>query len=102
VLTVLWHDRSLGPERHWGDFYRRLIAELRARQAWFANAHAVVDWFRARRAVSFTRAGESGCEFSGRAAPGLPQLLVREHRIGQPPRDVRWDGATPFQFQATH
>jgi hypothetical protein len=19
VLTVLWHDRSLGPERHWGD-----------------------------------------------------------------------------------
>jgi hypothetical protein len=102
VLTVLWHDRSLGPERHWGDFYRRLIAGLRARQAWFANAHAVVDWFRARRAVTFARSGETGCECSAVATLGLPQLLVREHRAGQPTRDVQWDGATRFQFQATN
>lgn len=102
VLTVLWHDRSLGPERHWGDFYRRLIAELRARQVWFANAHAVVDWFRARRAVSFARHGAAGCECTAGAPHGLPQLVVREHRAGQPPRDVPWDGATPFQFQAAN
>src|SRR5262249_35983330 len=59
VLTVLWHDRSLGPERHWGDFYERLVVELKRRGAWFANARDVVDWFRARRAVSFTA---GGCE----------------------------------------
>jgi len=102
VLTVLWHDRSLGPERHWGDFYRRLIAELRARRAWFANAHAVVDWFRARRAVSFVRHGDAGYECSVGELRGLLPLTVREHRAGQPSRDVSWDGATRFQFQATN
>ena len=26
VLTVIWHDRSHGPERFWGDFYIKLFA----------------------------------------------------------------------------
>ncbi len=99
VLTVLWHDRSLGPERHWGDFYMRLVADLKRRGAWFANAGAVVDWFRTRRAVRFTA---QGCEASGAAPRGLPALTVREHRPGAPPRDVPWDGESTFQFQATH
>ncbi|HET9474873.1 MAG TPA: hypothetical protein VFO82_13330 [Steroidobacteraceae bacterium] len=99
VLTVLWHDRSLGPERHWGDFYVRLVADLRKRGAWFANARTVVDWFRARRAVRFTA---RGCELPGGAPRGLPGMLVREHRAGEAPREVRWDGAHEFQFQTTN
>jgi hypothetical protein len=94
VLTVLWHDRSLGPERHWGDFYVRLVDDLKRRGAWFANARAVVDWFRARRAVRFTA---RGCELPAAAPRGQPPLRVREHRPGVPPRDVSWDGSTPFE-----
>lgn len=99
VLTVLWHDRSLGPERHWGDFYVRLVADLRQRGAWFANAGAVVDWFRARRAVRFSA---HGCESSADTPHGLPAMVLREHRPGVPPRDLRWDGASKYHFQTTH
>jgi hypothetical protein len=35
VLTVLWHDRSHGPERYWGDFYARLVVRLKSLDAWF-------------------------------------------------------------------
>jgi len=28
VLTVLWHDRSFGPERFWGDFYIGWVERL--------------------------------------------------------------------------
>jgi len=99
VLTVLWHDRSLGPERHWGEFYVRLVEDLRKRGVWFANAGAVVDWFRARRAVRFT---DAGCELAADAPRGLPPFVVREHVAGAAPRDLPWDGKTKYQFQAKH
>jgi hypothetical protein len=99
VLTVLWHDRSLGPERHWGDFYVRLVEDLKRRGAWFANAHAVVDWFRARRAVRFTA---GGCELPHGGLRDLPGFTLREHRPGEPPRDQPWDGAREFQFQTAN
>ena len=51
VLTVLWHDRSHGPERFWGDFYIRLLAALRSLDTWFGTAAQVVTWFRKRRQV---------------------------------------------------
>jgi hypothetical protein len=53
VLTILWHDRSHGPERFWGDFYFRLIEELRRANPWFAKGSQAVDWFRKRRAIRF-------------------------------------------------
>jgi hypothetical protein len=53
VLTVSWHERSLAPERLWGEFYRHLLQELRVRGAWFGSAGQVVQWFRARRSVVF-------------------------------------------------
>ena len=53
VLTVLWHDRSHGPERFWGNFYLGLLATLRASDAWFGTASQVVGWFRRRREVHF-------------------------------------------------
>ncbi len=53
VLTINWHDRSLGPERLWEDAYITLLHDLRAKTPWFATATQAVSWFRKRRAVSF-------------------------------------------------
>ena len=53
TLTVNWHDRSLAPERLWGEFYRDLIQELQTRGAWFATADQAISWFRNRRAAGF-------------------------------------------------
>lgn len=79
VLTVLWHDRSHAPERHWGDFYRELVADLKQRRAWFATAGQVVDWFRQRRAARFVeRDGQITVEATG--GEGLPPLQLRSHR----------------------
>jgi len=55
VLTLLWHDRSHGPERFWGDFYLELLRTLRARNVWFGTAGQVVGWFQKRREVQFER-----------------------------------------------
>ena len=38
ILTLLWHDRSHGPERYWGDFYLRMIVKLKSLNAWFGSA----------------------------------------------------------------
>jgi len=53
VITLSWHTRSLSPERLWGEFYKKLLNELRDRKAWFGTAIQVVDWFRQRRSVVF-------------------------------------------------
>lgn len=53
VITVNWHDRSIAPERLWGDFYIRLLDWLDMRGPWFSTAAQAVDWFRRRRAVRF-------------------------------------------------
>jgi hypothetical protein len=53
VLTVLWHDRSLVPERLWDQFYLAVLKELSSAQTWFATAGDVVEWFRSRREVRF-------------------------------------------------
>lgn len=48
-MTVNWHDRSLGPERQWGDFYRELVGLLEAKGAWVTSGGEAVQWFRRRR-----------------------------------------------------
>jgi hypothetical protein len=55
VLTINWHDRSIAPERLWDGVYRDAVEELRARDAKFMTAGAVVDWFRKRREIVFER-----------------------------------------------
>lgn len=91
VLTVLWHDRSHGPERFWGDFYVRLINELKSREVWFGSAGEVVNWFRKRRHVSFERAEiEDGAvpvtvRYDG--DPIKPPLALRIHRPATPQGD---------------
>jgi hypothetical protein len=53
VLTVLWHMRSLSPERLWDKFYSQLLREIKAKNTWFATAGQVVNWFRQRRSIQF-------------------------------------------------
>ena len=55
VLTLLWHDRSHGPERFWGGFYLELLQKLKSLNVWFGTAGQVVSWFRQRREVRFER-----------------------------------------------
>ena len=74
----------------------QLVPHLKWRGAWFANAGAVIEWFRTRRAVRFTA---QGCETSGAAPRGLPALTVREHRPGAPPRDVPGTANPRFNFR---
>jgi hypothetical protein len=124
ALTVLWHDRSHAPERFWGDFYVRLLGELRARGAWFATASDVVEWFRDRRDVRFARAhtaggvayvpvrARRGPADGGQAEGVRPALAVRIHRPrgasfrgrghGHAPWiDVAWEGAASGELAAT-
>jgi len=80
VVTVNWHDRSLAPERCWGEFYVDVIQELRDRGAWFATAAETIAWFRRRRAAGFDEAGrlvegDNDRRATNPTAPGL-QLLA--------------------------
>jgi hypothetical protein len=82
ALTVLWHDRSHGPERCWGDFYVRLVQTLRHSNAWFGTASQVVGWFRARRNVHFERVEDAHgarvyVRYDGQAID--PPLIIRRH-----------------------
>jgi peptidoglycan/xylan/chitin deacetylase (PgdA/CDA1 family) len=81
VLTLLWHDRSHGPERFWGDFYMRLLQTLRSVDCWFGTATQVVGWFGKRRKVRFEQVEN---------ADGRKQIriLYQGERI-QPPLNVR-------------
>ena len=53
VLTLLWHMRSIAPERLWGDFYFCLLETLKENKAYFGTAKQVVNWFQGRRALTF-------------------------------------------------
>ena len=82
VLTINWHDRSLGPERLWGDAYLALLRDLRARMPWFATASQTVSWFRKRRTASFVRITRDDNSVRVRtatdsAADDLPPLTLR-------------------------
>jgi peptidoglycan/xylan/chitin deacetylase (PgdA/CDA1 family) len=102
VLTVIWHDRSHGPERLWGDFYVRLIDALRSSGAWFGTASQAVEWFRKRREVHFERG-----KTSGDARPYLrydgeeiqPPLRVRVHQARSKCVDIPWNGKADLALE---
>jgi uncharacterized protein (UPF0248 family) len=87
ALTVLWHDRSLAPERLWGDFYKALLAKLLRDRAWIGPAGRGVQWFRRRRNVDieWVKNGDTALEVRvngpdpEEAEKGLPGLLLRVH-----------------------
>jgi hypothetical protein len=119
VLTVLWHDRSHGPERFWGDFYISLVEALKSSDVWFATAAQAVSWFRKRREVRFERAGTAngvralGGTEEEQQAEALPSLRLRVHRRSmerdtEPSNgpasaytDVPWNARTVVEFDSS-
>ena len=116
VLTILWHDRSPGPERFWGEFYIRLVEELKSLKVWFATASQAVYWFRRRREVSFesieAEDGRPRIKLCGAGQPILPPLRVRiysrrgptaaggEPQPGNPQvTDLPWDGCGGLELE---
>ena len=113
VLTVLWHDRSHGPERFWGDFYIRLLSELRRADAWFASASQAVEWFRKRRGIHFSEVASTeggsqivvSCE-GGETEPGFNVRIWFGARVGQalhaiPFDETSWSGLRPIAFSTS-
>jgi hypothetical protein len=112
VLTVLWHDRSHGPERFWGDFYVRLLGALRSSNAWFGTGAQVVGWFRHRRQVRFERADVAGgTRLVVQHAGGeiTPLLCVRIYRpsargasidAAADAMDIPWNGVTAMELDS--
>jgi hypothetical protein len=106
VLTINWHDRSLGPERLWGDFYVTLLNNLRARKPWFATAAQTVSWFRNRRETSFDSATHDGRNIRVQPAnnglasntANVPPLVVRVYNRGGSTRDLRGRSAAFEDF----
>jgi peptidoglycan/xylan/chitin deacetylase (PgdA/CDA1 family) len=96
VFTVNWHDRSLAPERLWGNFYSHLLDQLSAKKPWFATAAQTVAWFRQRRAATFENgAADDHVKIKLPAASdSLPPLRVRIFQPGK-------EGAK-FSEQAVH
>jgi hypothetical protein len=103
TVVVNWHDRSLAPERLWGDFYRGLLREVECgHRVWFATAGEAVDWFRWRRCVRFTTADTCNCVTleSDQAAPSGTAGVVRVSRPGSggcQTEDIPFDGAGPVR-----
>jgi hypothetical protein len=87
VLTINWHDRSLGPERLWGNAYASLLRELRVRTPWFATAAQAVAWFRKRRETTFASVAQNKIGIrvqpsTDRTGSDLPPLAVRVYNNG--------------------
>jgi hypothetical protein len=102
VLTINWHDRSLGPERLWGDVYVNLLRDLRHRTPWFATATEIVSWFRKRRATSFTSVVPGGERIRVQSATdptagGLPPLTVRLYNNGGSEHQRRHSQSVTFE-----
>jgi hypothetical protein len=103
VLTVNWHDRSLGPERLWGDAYVTLLRELRARKPWFATAAQTVSWFRKRRATSFASVTQNGRNIRVQSsndgiATNLPPLTARVYNSSASrDNNLRHSGSATFE-----
>jgi hypothetical protein len=91
-VTVNWHDRSIAPERLWGDFYVGLVDELKNREAWLSTASQAVSWFRKRRSAIFeTVGGESRTLRVKIGVDGneeLPGLRLRVYKPGGSSQDT--------------
>ena len=86
VLTINWHDRSVGPERFWDACYRDLLTDLKSRGAWFSTAGQAVSWFRKRRSATFEidATGPRAVRIKVAADQGenLPGLRLRTYKVG--------------------
>jgi len=84
VLTINWHDRSLAPERLWGDFYLTLLGKLRECNPWFSTMKDAAAWFIARRNTRFEDIQITPDKVMWRVSCGKvtvnPGLILRVHR----------------------
>src|ERR1019366_7023670 len=87
-ITLNWHDRSLAPERLWGDTYANAIEECKAKGAWICTAAQAVSWFRRRRAASFESGRWKSNTLPARVPAAirakLPGLRLRFHQPRHP------------------
>jgi hypothetical protein len=97
-VVINWHDRSLAPERLWGRFYERLLAEIEdGHRVWFATAGQAVEWFGWRRSIRFRTT--STCNHITIHAPhraAAPAGVLRVSRLETAhyrTRDIPFDGA---------
>jgi hypothetical protein len=98
VATILWHTRSLSPERLWNEPYARLVRDLERRKAWFSTAAGISAWFRARRQLQpkDVQISAEAIKLRMQGAPFKPGFTFRIHRpvsrgiVRQ--YDVPWDG----------
>ena len=83
VLTINWHDRSLAPERLWGEFYIELLDDLKRKSAWFPTAAQAAGWFSQRRSAVFGSVRPEGdsvrITVSADLRRDLPALTLRVH-----------------------
>ena len=103
VLTVLWHDRSHGPERCWGDFYVRLVQTLKSSNAWFGTASQVIGWFRKRRELHFECARSADRWRTCLRYDGddiQPPLRVRFHQTPSEFVDIPWNGKSAIEWDS--
>jgi hypothetical protein len=86
VLTLNWHTRSLSPERLWGEFYAKLLAEFKTYRVWFATARQIVTWYRNRRALCFEQVeftdDKLRVKITGPVSTDQPPFLMRVHHPG--------------------
>jgi hypothetical protein len=85
ALIVNWHDRSLAPERQWGDCYDHLLDEIESTPVWFATASDAAAWFRWRRSVCFSRVSDDSTRVTVTALPppaSLPPARLIVHHAG--------------------
>lgn len=84
TLTINWHDRSIAPERLWGDFYLRLLDQLNQMNPWFPTVAQAVAWARHRRSASFGLEewlpGSVRFAVAAEPAHGLPGMLLRIYK----------------------
>jgi len=107
ILTINWHDRSLGPERLWGEPYRQLLSDLKSSGGWFATASEAVSWFKKRRSAKIDNVVCDGSTVRARVSMGklgrqLPGLRLRLHRSPFKHIDVSITDSTEVQFSPIH
>jgi hypothetical protein len=101
ALVINWHDRSLAPERLWGDFYMALLEELRRRRAWCPTASEAAAWFSQRRSVAFASRPDGETVQIRVTADGrhdVPGLRVRVYEPRTPDQALSPRGRRPLTF----
>ncbi|MBN2323606.1 MAG: hypothetical protein JXQ30_07725 [Spirochaetes bacterium] len=102
VLTVNWHQRSLGPERLWDDSYRHVVKMIENDAIWSSTAYHVVEWFAQRRSVEFNQvdSGRRGkITVTCKRNTTVPGLLLRSFNYSPNGREAQRD--IPFSDYLT-